>query len=64
MNAAEDDCAQAGCSFMDLQIINLRHELPAFYHRLGYAETGTAPPTPGLEPKLLCHFVKMSKPLA
>ena len=49
---------------MDLQIINLRHELPAFYHRLGYAETGTAPPTPGLEPKLLCHFVKMSKPLA
>jgi len=63
MNAAEDYCAQAGCCFMDLQIINLRHELPAFYHRLGYAETGTAPLTSGLEPKLPCHFVKMSKPL-
>ena len=63
MKAAEDYCAKAGCRFMDLQIINLRHELPRFYHRLGYADTGTAPLTAGLEPKLPCHFVRMSKPL-
>jgi N-acetylglutamate synthase-like GNAT family acetyltransferase len=63
MDAAEDYCAKAGSRFMDLQIVNLRKELPDFYHRRGYVETGTAPFTPGLNPKLPCHFVKMSKPL-
>jgi GNAT superfamily N-acetyltransferase len=64
MTAAEDYCAKAGSRFMDLQILNVRKELPAFYRRRGYIETGTAPFTPGLNPKLPCHFVKMSKPLA
>ena len=63
MNAAEDYCARAGCRFMDLQVINLRQELPLFYRNRGYVETGTAPLTPGLRPKLPCHFVKMSKQL-
>ncbi len=63
MDAAEDFCAKAGSRFMDLQIVNLRKELPGFYLRRGYVETGTAPFTPGLNPKLPCHFVKMSKPL-
>jgi len=48
MNAAEDHCAKAGCRFMDLQVINLRQELPLFYRNRGYVETGTAPLTPGL----------------
>jgi hypothetical protein len=48
---------------MDLQVINLRQELPSFYRNRGYVETGTAPLTPGLRPKLPCHFVKMSKQL-
>jgi GNAT superfamily N-acetyltransferase len=63
MEAAEEYCAKAGSRFMDLQIVNLRQELPDFYHRKGYIETGTAPFPPGLNPKLPCHFVKMSKPL-
>ncbi len=63
MNAAEDYCAKAGCQFMDLQMVNVRRELPAFYHHRGYVETGTAPFPPGLNTKLPCHFVKMSKPL-
>jgi GNAT superfamily N-acetyltransferase len=63
MNAAEDYCAKAGCRFMDLQVINLRQELPRFYRNRGYVETGTAPLTPGLSPKLPCHFVTMSKQL-
>jgi len=46
MNAAEDLCGKAGCRFMDLQVINLRQELPSFYRNRGYAETGTAPLTP------------------
>jgi N-acetylglutamate synthase-like GNAT family acetyltransferase len=63
MEAAEDHCAKAGSRFLDLQIVNLRKELPDFYHRRGYVEIGTAPFASGLNPKLPCHFVKMSKPL-
>ncbi len=63
MDAAEHYCAQAGSRFMDLRMVSVRKELPAFYHRRGYVETGTEPFTPGLNPKLPCHFVKMSKPL-
>jgi predicted N-acetyltransferase YhbS len=63
MQAAEDHCAKSGSRFMDLRIVNVRQELPTFYHRRGYLETGTEPFTPGLNPKLPCHFVKMSKAL-
>lgn len=63
MQAAEDHCAKAGSRFMDLRIVNVRKELPSFYHRRGYIETGTEPFTPGLNPKLPCHFVNMSKVL-
>jgi len=63
MSAAERYCRETGCRFIDLQLINLREELPAFYRRRGYVETGSAPLTPGLQPKLPCHFIKMSKAL-
>jgi hypothetical protein len=63
MAAAEDYCAQSGSRFVDLQIVSLRKELPDFYRRRGYTETGTAAFTPGIETKLPCHFIKMSKPL-
>ena len=63
MSISEQYSAKAGCRFMDLRIINVRQELPAFYHRLGYVETGTEPLTPGMKPKLPCHFITMSKPL-
>jgi GNAT superfamily N-acetyltransferase len=64
MNAAEEYCVRTGCRFMDLQLINLREELPGFYRRRGYIENGIAPLTAGITPKLPCHFVKMSKTLA
>lgn len=63
MSAAEDFCTKSGCRFVDLQIVNVRQELPSFYHHRGYIETGTAPFVPGLTPKVPCHFVKMSKEL-
>ncbi|HTS36703.1 MAG TPA: GNAT family N-acetyltransferase [Candidatus Solibacter sp.] len=63
MEAAEDFCAKSGARFMDLRIVSVRRELPGFYQRRGYVETGTAPFTPGLNPKVACHFVEMSKPL-
>jgi GNAT superfamily N-acetyltransferase len=63
VKAAEDYARAHGCRFMDLRIVNLREELPAFYRKLGYAETGTEP-FPETEPtKLPCHLVCMSKAL-
>src|SRR5580704_5730527 len=62
--AAEEYCRAAGCHFMDLTIVNLRTELPPFYQRLGYVESGTLPFPPDQHPNQPCHLVKMSKPLA
>ena len=59
--AAEEFCRNAGCRFMDMRIVNLREELPAYYTKLGYAETGISPFPPEVETKLPCHFVEMTK---
>ena len=62
--AAEEYCRAAGCQFMDLTIVNLRTELPGFYHRLGYVESGTLPFPSDQQANQPCHLVRMSKPLA
>jgi GNAT superfamily N-acetyltransferase len=64
VNAGEDYFRNAGCLAVDLQIVNLRTELPAFYQRLGYVENGIAPFAADAEPSMPCHFVRMTKELA
>ena len=63
MDGAEKHCAGAGCRAMDLQFVNVRRELPAFYHHRGYVETGTEPFPAEINTKSPCHFVRMSKAL-
>jgi len=63
MTVAEEHCRAMGCGFVDLQIVNLRKELPEFYRKRGYVETGTGPFTAGIETKVPCHFIKMAKDL-
>jgi len=63
VEAAEERLRRAGCIAMDISVVDLRTELPPFYRRLGYVETGTAPfpdPEKATRP---CHFILMSKPL-
>ena len=63
MRAAEDYGRAHGCSGVDITVVNLRTELPPFYRKLGYVETGTAPfdrDEPTTRP---CHFIAMSKTL-
>ena len=60
---AEDYARAAGCELMDLRIVNLRTELPPFYRRLGYVETGTEAFAADAKPSQPCHFIRMSKPL-
>jgi GNAT superfamily N-acetyltransferase len=63
VKAAEDYARAHGCRHMDLRIVNLREELPAFYRKLGYLETGTEP-FPHTEPtRLPCHLICMTKSL-
>jgi GNAT superfamily N-acetyltransferase len=52
---AESYARAAGCEFMDLRIVNLRTELPPFYRRLGYVETGTEPFAADAEPAVPFH---------
>jgi len=61
--AAEERLARAGCRAADILVVDLRTELPSFYRRLGYEETGTEPFTAGVATKQPCRFIRMSKTL-
>jgi GNAT superfamily N-acetyltransferase len=61
--AAEQHCRSAGCLFMDLTIVNVRQELPSYYHRFGYVENGTLPFPRDQIARIPVHLVRMSKPL-
>ena len=63
MTAGENHCRELGSRAMDIYIINLRTELPPFYQRRGYVETGTLPLPPGIETTQPCHFITMAKDL-
>jgi ribosomal protein S18 acetylase RimI-like enzyme len=61
MDAAERYFGEAGCRAIDLRVISARAPLPAFYRRLGYHETGTAPFSPEVPVKVPCHYILMTK---
>ena len=63
MTAGENHCRELGSRAMDIYIINLRTELPPFYQRRGYVETGTLPLPPEIETTQPCHFITMAKDL-
>ena len=60
--AVEKRASDAGCTGIDIKIVDRRVELPPLYRALGFRENGTAP----FDDPLLtrpCHFVLMSKEL-
>lgn len=63
LNEAERYCREHGSQFMDIVIVSLREELPAFYRKRGYVDNGTSPFPPDVETKVPCHFINMAKPL-
>src|SRR5262245_24775200 len=63
MQEAEQYCRERGSRFMDILIVHLREDLPAFYKKRGYLEDGTSPFPPDVETKVPLHFINMSKPL-
>jgi GNAT superfamily N-acetyltransferase len=61
--AAEAHCRTAGCQVLDIDVIDLRRELPAFYAALGFEPAGVGPfPDPD-KLRRPAHVVVMSKRL-
>jgi GNAT superfamily N-acetyltransferase len=64
VRAAEDHCRAAGCRALDIDVVNIRSELPPFYASLGFVPNGTATfPHPG-KLRQAAHLDLMTKPLA
>ena len=63
IDAAEARARERGCRVMDIHIVNLREELPPYYRRFGYAETGELPFSDPDRASRPCFFIVMSKPL-
>lgn len=63
IEAVEEHCREAGCNTLDIEVVNLRLELPAFYTRFGFTQSGTAifPDTEKLTRD--AHLILMAKPL-
>jgi predicted N-acetyltransferase YhbS len=63
MREAEQYCRERGSQFMDILIVHLREELPAYYSKRGYIENGTSQFPADVKTLLPVHFINMSKPL-
>jgi ribosomal protein S18 acetylase RimI-like enzyme len=61
--AVESRFRAQGCQAVDIQVVNLRKELPPFYGRLGYVSSGTLPFPDDGSATQPCHFVVMTKRL-
>jgi ribosomal protein S18 acetylase RimI-like enzyme len=63
VHAAEDYCRSVGCEVMDIDVVHLRTELPAFYTSLGFTQTGTVPFADPSRTKQPVTLLQMEKPL-
>ncbi|HJT28177.1 MAG TPA: GNAT family N-acetyltransferase [Pyrinomonadaceae bacterium] len=63
MSEAEKYCRERGSRGMDILIVSLREDLPSFYQKRGYVESGTTPFPADVPTKIPCHFINMSKSL-
>ena len=63
MNAVEKYCRDLGCDSLELDVVNLREELPAFYEAMGFAPVDTAPFPDLSKLRRDAHMVRMTKDL-
>ena len=59
----EDRCRRAGCRVMDIYVVSLRTELPGYYRKLGYVESGTKDFPEPQDLTHPCHLIIMTKAL-
>ena len=63
VTAVEEYCRNSGCTALDLEVVNLRTELPPFYEALGFSRAETAPFTPASKLRRDAHLIRMTKQL-
>lgn len=63
VRAVEDHCRAAGCVALDLDVVNLREELPSFYAALGFVAFDTAPFPDTGKLRRDAHVILMAKSL-
>ena len=64
VEAAESHCRAAACRALDIDVVNLRTELPPFYAKFGFHPVGETPFPRPAKLRQPVHLVLMSKPLA
>lgn len=64
VDAIEEHCRAAGCDALDIEIVNLREELPPFYVAMGFTAFDTAPFPDMRKLSRDAHLVLMTKSLA
>ena len=63
IEAVEHRCRTAGCTAVDIEVVDLREELPAFYSRLGFVPCGQAPFPDPHKLRRPAHLILMTKRL-
>jgi N-acetylglutamate synthase-like GNAT family acetyltransferase len=63
IEAVEERCRAAGCTHLDIRVVNLREELLPYYRKLGYIEIGTRPFSDPERLKMPACFLLFTKPL-
>ena len=63
ISKAEEFCRAAGCSRMQIRVLNHRTELPPFYEKLGYSVACIEEVEQVPTARLPYHFLVMEKPL-
>jgi GNAT superfamily N-acetyltransferase len=61
VEAIERHAEATGCDALEIEVVNLREELPAFYDRMGFVATGVSPFPGGVTLKRPAHLVLMRK---
>lgn len=64
VRAAEAYCREAGCDVLDIDVVDLRTELPGFYAALGFARTGATPYPDPTRTKRAVQLIQMEKSLS
>ena len=64
IDAVEDHCRKLGCEWLDIEVVNLRLELPPFYAKFGFVPNGTAVFTDTGKLKRDAHLKLMTKSIS
>ncbi len=64
IDGVEQRCTARGCHHVDIEVVNLREDLPPFYSKLGFEVSGTKPFSPPEELTRAAHLVTWSKAIS